>query len=135
MNPTALAWKAIAAFATARAESARTDHGPGPVNEDGGILTLHIGPGVGTITADAEISGRVSWRALALLLASKVNASTLASVVADYNAGHRPSKATDYTVAAAIEALDVGTGTRRGSIRATHAPAVMVAPEAVTLAG
>lgn len=130
----ALAWKAVAAFATARAESARKAHGPGPIEESGGTVTLRIGPGVGTITADAEIDGRVSWKAFALLLASKVNASTLAAVVADYNAGHRPGKPTDYAVASAVAALDVGTAVRKGSIRSTHAPAVLV-DDAVTLAG
>ena len=135
MTLTVLAWKAIESFAKARAEDARLAHGPGPVTDDGGTITLMWSAGSGTVTADAEIPGRVSWRALALLLASKVNPATLAAVVADYNAGHRPAKPTGFGVQDAINALDVGTGTRRGSIRSTEPCVAGVAPEAVTLAG
>ena len=122
---TAIGWKALASFASARADEARTDHGPGKVTEEGATVTFHVGPGFGTLTADADVSGRVSWKALALLLASKVNADTLASVVDAYNAGNRPSKAPGFAVAQALEALDVGTSVRRGSIRTGHAPAVL----------
>ena len=122
---TALGWKSLAKFAQERAEEARTAHGPGKVTEEGGTVTLHVGPGFGTLTADADVSGRVSWKALALLLASKVNAETLASGVAAYNAGNRPTNAPGFAVAQALEALDVGTTVRRGSIRTGHAPAVL----------
>lgn len=120
MKIEAIGWKAIADMAKTEMEAARIVAGTGLQIQDPATVTIEVEAAHGTITADAVISGRIAWASLAVLLASKVNPATLASVVADYNGGARPKlDALPAAQQVALGAIEAGLSSRKGSVKLT----------------
>ena len=131
MTVTAPAWKQIEKFAAAMASETRTADGPGEKIQGAATVSLEVSEGVGLVLPDSTVAGRVSWQALAVMLASKVNADTLAAVVSDFNAGKRPKpESLPAATRAALDGLQVKPSKRRGAVKAKHGIAVSLSTPA-----
>ena len=116
----AIGWKAIADMARVEMEAARIFADVGPQVQTAQTVTVEVQPSHGTITADAVVNGRISWQAVAVLLASKVNPATLSRIVADYNGGARPkADALPAAQQVALQGIDAGSSSRKGSVKLT----------------
>ena len=116
----AVGWKAIMDLAKAEMEAARVAADVGPQVQTALAVTFEVQPAHGTTTADAVVNGRVSWQAVAVLLASKVNPATLHSIIADYNGGARPkADALPAAQQVALKGIDSGSSSRKGSVKIT----------------
>ena len=115
---TALGWKELAEFCKRQAETERQRAPVGKVVQEKTQVTLRIDAGHGITTADKVTFRPLSWQSIAVALAGKVNAETLAKVVEDYNAGTRLKPDSLPTATRLIlEGCDRKQSTRKGSIR------------------
>ena len=117
---TALGWKELADYCKRQAETERQRAPVGKIVQQKTQVTLRIDAGHGITTADTVNHRPLSWQSIAVALASKVNAETLAKVVDEYNAGTRlKPDSLPTTTRLILDKCERKQSTRKGSIRHT----------------